>query len=149
MAGGIEIPIANQQSHLRLDRVRIRKILRHLFTSAGYTTGEMSLAIVDNAAIHQVNRDYLQHDYPTDVLSFPFMDAKPLIQGEVIASAEYAVGEATRYGWPAEDELLLYLVHGSLHCIGYDDTTPAAAAIMRAQERTVLAEFGLLPPGRE
>jgi probable rRNA maturation factor len=145
----VEIPIANQQQSLPVDSVRIRKVLQHLFSSAGYRSGEMSIAIVDNATIHQINRDYLQHDYPTDVISFPFTNAPPEIEGEVIASADYAIEEAARYDWPAEDELLLYLVHGTLHCLGYDDTTPAAASAMRAQERAILAQFGIMPPGRD
>ena len=149
MATGVEILIANRQSLLKIDQARLRKVLEHLFVSAGYTAGEMSLAIVDNAAIHTVNREFLQHDYPTDVLSFPFTNTKPLLEGEVIASAEYAIAEAERYHWPADDELLLYFVHGALHCIGFDDTTPAAAKHIRTQERAVLAEFGLYPPGRE
>ena len=146
---GPELLFVNQQSLLRIDEARLRKVLTYLFQQAGYTTGEISLAAVDNAAIHAVNREHLAHDYPTDVISFVFTDEPPLLDGEVIASAEYALGEATRYGWPAEDELLLYFVHGALHLIGYDDTTPAAAQLMRAQERQLLAAFDLHPPGRE
>jgi probable rRNA maturation factor len=77
------------------------------------------------------------------VLSFLLEQGPEGLEGEVIASAETAARESPRYKWPAEDELLLYLIHGTLHLVGYNDATPKERAVMRAREREVLRRFGV------
>jgi probable rRNA maturation factor len=144
----LDISCANLQSR-PIDESRLINALRTVLSTAGATRGEISLTIVDNARIHELNRQHLAHDYPTDVLSFLLDRDDDRLDGEIIVSADYAAEEAKRYGWPMEDELLLYVVHGALHLVGYDDTIPDAAAEMRRQERAILGMFGLNPPGRE
>ena len=61
----------------------------------------------------------------------------------MIVSSETAIRSAARLGWSAEDELLLYVIHGTLHLVGYDDGTPAERDVMRRQEAHYLAGFGL------
>jgi probable rRNA maturation factor len=63
---------------------------------------------------------------------------------DIIFSAYTALTAAPRYGWSAGDELLLYVIHGALHLVGYDDQTPEAQAEMRRQEAAVLARLGLV-----
>jgi probable rRNA maturation factor len=105
----------------------------------------VSIAVVDNAEIHALNRRHLQHDYPTDVLSFLLEETGERLEGEIVASAQTAAAQAARYGWSAEDELLLYVIHGALHLVGYDDQTPEAQERMRRRESQLLAHFGLTP----
>lgn len=144
----LDIACVNLQSRLA-DASRLIDAVRRVMQAAGVERGEISLTIVDDARMHQLNREHLQHDCPTDVLSFLLERVEDRLDGEIIVSADYAAAEAERYGWPAEDELLLYAVHGALHLVGYDDTTPADAAEMRRQEREILGTFGLTPPGRD
>ena len=143
----IQIAITNEQSILNVDEDRLRSAIRTVLEDAGRSVAQISLAVVDDPTIHQLNRKFLNHDYATDVLSFVLEEGtrgEPL-EGEVIASAETAVAAAERFGWPAADELLLYVVHGALHLVGYDDNTPEATAQMRTREADVLARFGLEP----
>ena len=93
------------------------------------------MAAVDDRTIHQLNRRYLDHDYPTDVLSFVLEEGPGTVEGEIIVSGDTAAASAPGYGWPAQDELLLYVIHGMLHLVGYDDKSPADAARMRQAER--------------
>ncbi len=106
---------------------------------------DVSLAIVDDPTIHRINREFLQHDYPTDVLSFLLERSADRLEGEVIASADTAIGSAARYGWAPADELLLYVIHGTLHLVGYDDLAPEPQVTMRERERDYLKHFGLEP----
>ncbi len=92
------------------------------------------MAAVDDRTIHQLNRRYLDHDYPTDVLSFVLEEGPGTVEGEIIVSGDTAAASAPGYGWPAQDELLLYVIHGMLHLVGYDDKSPADAARMRQAE---------------
>src|SRR5262245_42925164 len=107
----IEINAENQ--HHSIDAAQLKKAVRLILKDAGIQSAEISIAIVSDERMHELNRQYLQHDYPTDVLSFVLAQnarAKSL-DGEIIASSDYAAREAVRYGWTAADELLLYIIH--------------------------------------
>src|ERR1051326_7852141 len=119
------IEIADEQAHHKLDRSRIKKAVRLILQDAGIESAETSIAVVSDERMHELNLQYLQHDYPTDVLSFVLDHdlARKSLDGEIIVSADYAKREAARYGWTADDELLLYVIHGTLHLVGYDDAT--------------------------
>jgi probable rRNA maturation factor len=145
----IRIDIADEQETHQVDYERLIKAVRLILSDAGYSSGEVSLAIVDDAAMHALNRQYLQHDYPTDVLSFVLEADKKRLDAQLIVSADYAAREAPRYGWSLDDELLLYTIHGTLHLVGYDDLEPDLKAEMRARETHYLAQFGLPPHFQE
>ena len=144
----LAIDIANLQSRVAIDSRRLRRAVRLVLTDAGIRSGEISVAIVDDQRIHELNRNFLQHDYATDVLSFLLESAGPSgpITGEIVASGDYAAREAPRYGWSAADELLLYVIHGSLHLAGYDDLTKSQAAVMRKAETAYLERLGIERP---
>ena len=141
----LTIEIADEQSLHVVDHSRLKKAVREVLKEAGIRSGEISIAIVDDRRMHELNRQYLEHDYPTDVLSFVLErdESAGSLDGEIIVSADYAAREATRFGWTADDELLLYVIHGCLHLIGHDDQTPEGAATMRAAETKHLAAIGL------
>jgi probable rRNA maturation factor len=139
------IEIADDEQPHPVDRARLKKAVRGILKDAGVEEAEISIAIVSDERMHALNRQHLAHDYPTDVLSFVLersADGKSL-DGEVIASSEYAAREAPRFGWTMGDELLLYVIHGCLHLVGHDDTTEQGRRAMRAAETGQLAKFGL------
>ena len=142
---GIEIRIADEQEDLALDHDRLRQAISLILADAGVTSGEISIAIVDDPTIHDLNRRFLEHDSPTDVLSFPLARESDRLDGEVVVSADTARRQAAGFGWKPEDELLLYVIHGTLHLVGYDDLDPAAQVEMRKCEQHYLAKFGLKP----
>ena len=110
----------------------------------------MSIAVVDDAAIREVNRRHLDHDGPTDVIRFPFSGpGDPELSGELVISAEMAAAVAARCGLDPGAEFALYLVHGLLHLCGYDDSTDAERARMRRREDEILAALGVSPPPRD
>jgi len=103
-------------------------------------SGVLSVVLCDNVLIRKLNKKYLRHDRPTDVLTFSLSDAAdPQWVKEVIVSVERAVQVAGRYGQTWRRELLLYIVHGLLHVAGAKDATPGARAVMRKKEEEVLA----------
>lgn len=142
----MNVAIANSQSALEIDAERLRSVTRSITVDAGYTVGELSIAVVDDPTIHDLNRRHLEHDYPTDVLSFSLTDELPRLEGEVIVSAETAIINAAEYGWSAADELLLYVIHGVLHLVGYRDKADDEVAAMRAAEIRYLSSVGVQPP---
>ena len=131
----ITVEINNRQTHLEIQPQKLQDAVRAVLLGEGVEAATVSIAVVDDAAIHELNRRYLQHDYATDVLSFLLERDHDSLEGEVIVSAETAARECAEYGWSVQEELMLYAVHGSLHLVGFDDQNPRQADCMRAQER--------------
>jgi probable rRNA maturation factor len=141
-----QVLIANEQATLTIDESRIESAVRSVLAESPFQSVMVSVAVVDDATIHAINRQYLQHDYPTDVLSFVLEDDGRQLQGELVVSADTAVRNAVDYGWSATDELMLYLVHGSLHLVGYRDKEPAEIDAMRQAEAAHLQQLGISMP---
>jgi probable rRNA maturation factor len=138
------ISIASPQEIVPIDRGRMRAAARAVLEGEGVVRPEIGLAFVDNPTIHALNKRYLDHDEPTDVLSFPLgASGGGRLAGEVVIGVEVAQAEAARRGHDVQAELALYVIHGLLHLCGYDDREPADAAIMRARERQYLRVLGL------
>jgi probable rRNA maturation factor len=143
----ITVDIADRQNALDADRRQIRRAVRGVLDEASIGDATVSVALVDDRAIARLHGRYLADESPTDVMSFVLERGESSLEGEVVASAETAVATAPRYGWTAQAELLLYVIHGALHLIGYGDSTPEERAAMRRQEARHLARFGLSARG--
>jgi probable rRNA maturation factor len=141
----IEIELSDRQSTHGFDADRLVSAVRLVIADEGIARATVSIAVVDDDTIHDLNRRYLQHDYATDVLSFVFERSPDHLNGEVIVSADTAASAASGYGWSIEDELLLYVIHGALHLVGYDDGASESQSQMRHRERYYLGRFDLVP----
>jgi probable rRNA maturation factor len=141
------VDVANE-TDAPIDAARLAAAVQIVLADAECAAATVSIAIVDDPTIHRLNRQFLEHDYPTDVLSFALSEP-PHLEGEIVASIDTACREAATAGWSTEDELLLYAVHGALHLVGHDDHEPSNAAAMRAAERSVLARLGVAVPASD
>jgi probable rRNA maturation factor len=151
--------VTNDQRLLRVNRPRLVRLVEATLASEAVKSADISVAVVDDARIHAINRDYLGHDYPTDVISFLLESKGPRARaggselrgegkslgGEIIISAETAVQMAAEYRWPPVHELSLYLVHGLLHLCGYNDLTAEEQRSMRNREVEVLGQWKIVP----
>jgi probable rRNA maturation factor len=140
----IRVSIASPQEHVAIDRGALRQLVRTVLDGEGVHEAEISLAFVDNATIQQLNQRYLQHDEPTDVLSFPLTAANARkLEGELVIGAEVAKAQAQARGHDVQAELALYVIHGLLHLCSFDDESEAGAKRMRQREQTHLQALGL------
>ena len=115
-----------------------------MLAGEGVHRATISVALVDDAAIHALNRRFLDHDWPTDVITFPLSEGdEPVLAGELVVSAETAAATARAAGVAPWHELALYLVHGLLHLLGYDDSADDDRHAMRRREDEVLSRLGL------
>jgi probable rRNA maturation factor len=138
-----KISIASPQEIVPIDRRRMREVVQTVLDGEDVADAEISLAFVDNATIHTLNKRYLQHDEPTDVLSFPLSGGKCRLAGELVIGAEVAQAQAANRGHDVQVELALYVIHGLLHLCGYDDHRDAEVEEMRQRERFYLQALGL------
>lgn len=138
------ISIASPQEVVPIDRKRMREVVHAVLDGEGKADAEISLAFVDNPTIHRLNHRYLQHDEPTDVLSFPLSDpSAKRLSGELVIGAEVAKAQAEERGHEVQAELALYVIHGLLHLCGYGGKTGADEKEMRQRERRYLRKLGL------
>jgi probable rRNA maturation factor len=138
----IRIDIANRQTTLPVDRRLLRRAVRMVLKDSGIDDAEISLAIVNDPTIRQLHQRYLGQDEPTDVLSFVLERDGDRLEGEVIISADTARSAAPRYRHCPAQELLLYVIHGTLHLVGYRDDTRRRRAKMSARQRSYAAIVG-------
>lgn len=111
--------------------------------------GQATLVLTDDEGIHALNRDFLGRDAPTDVLAFSarddaggaFVTAPEMggYLGDVIVSYPRAAAQAEAHGHPLEEELLLLVVHGMLHLLGYDHASEEEKAAMWARQAAILS----------
>jgi probable rRNA maturation factor len=138
------IDISDTQSHLAIDPDALINLVRRTLEAEGIERASISLAVVDDAAIREINRRYLGHDWPTDVISFPLSEPDELeLAGELVVSAEMAAMTARQEGLDPWAELALYVVHGLLHLLGHDDQSADEARAMRRREQEVLSALNL------
>ena len=137
-----KIAIASPQEIVPLDRARLRETVRAVLAGEGIADAEISLAFVDNPTIHRLNKRYLDHDEPTDVLSFPLSEpGTKKLAGELVIGVEVAQAAAIERGHDVQAELTLYVIHGLLHLCGLGDKSSKDAAKMRDRERHYLKQL--------
>jgi len=132
------VDVFNEQDHIEIDEDKIKFICSKIISDAGFRTGRLGVVLTDNVAIHILNRKYLGHDCVTDVISFCMDFTESHLEAEVVVSAQVAKERCMEFGMNDESELLLYIIHGTLHQVGYDDKTKRDAQIMRKMETAYL-----------
>jgi len=109
---------------------------------------EISLVIVDNEQIREINRDYLNRDRPTNVIAFSqtegeFGGINPHILGDVVISIERALSDSQTGGLSLEDELDFLFIHGLLHLLGYEHENATEAETQKMNDKTDELFFSL------
>jgi probable rRNA maturation factor len=125
------------------DPARVEAAVRHVLRAEGVAEAEVSVALLGDAAMAALNREYLGHEGPTDVISFALHDEGEAPLGDVYLGVEQALRQAAELGVAADEELLRLAVHGTLHVLGWDhpEGEERAAAPMFARQEALLAAF--------
>lgn len=118
-----------------------RQWLKQQAEREGYAVGDLNYIFCSDEHVLQVNRDYLQHDYYTDIITFDQSEEEGKIEGDVFISVERVADNAVQLGIAAEQEMRRVLAHGFLHLCGYGDKTDEEVAQMRAKEAEWLTSF--------
>jgi probable rRNA maturation factor len=98
---------------------RLEAAVRHVLRAEGIGQAEISVALLDDGAIAAMNDQYLEHEGPTDVITFAMHEGDEPPLGDVYVGVEQAVRQAAEFGATPEEEVLRVAVHGVLHVLGY------------------------------
>ncbi len=133
----VESLVEGGQGH----RIGARRAVEATLAARQVEQAEVSLTLLDDAAIQALNRDHLAHDWTTDVLSFALYDSDEPVLGDVYIGLDQAVRQATESGVRVEEEVARLAVHGTLHVLGFDHPEDAegraASEMYRLQEAIV------------
>lgn len=134
--------IINQQKIKRVSLKSLHKYFKKVSGLLNISSKKISILLCDNRLIKELNKKYLKKNRPTDVLAFPLSDRlEPDYLGEVVVSVEKAVQIALEFGLRWQDELMLYVVHGILHLLGYDDRTEKKRKVLEKKQKDILEQL--------
>ena len=140
----LSIDVINAHPSTRLKRAAIIDVVGRVLAGEGIRKAGATVILVSDPALHQMNRDFLGHDYLTDVITFT-LENDPL-EGEIYISIDRAREQAMEYKVGLYEEVLRLAAHGALHLAGHDDgTTEEREAMRRLEDRYLGANLSPSP----
>ncbi len=146
----MKVSVFNSQKDLSISKIQVKKLCQTVVAFEGGRYDEVAIYFVDKPEICRLHDEFFQDPSPTDCISFPmntYDDFEYRILGEVFVCPPVAIEYADQHGGDAYDEVSLYVVHGLLHLLGYDDIDPKDRKQMRlAEKRHIehLQELGIM-----
>ncbi len=134
----LKVHLDNDQSDLALDEAQVAPLVEAVLSLEGVSPEEVSVSFAGEAAMCAMHEEFFLDPSLTDCMSFP-IDGQ--ILGDVVLCPKVAIGYVRDHGGDPYEELSLYLVHGLLHLLGYDDMEEEKRGEMRAAEKRVMAHL--------
>jgi len=122
-------------------RASLKKFIQGIFKREGRELKSLNIIFCSDDYLRSINRDYLKHDYYTDIVTFELSDGKDPIEGEIYVSVDRVIENASTFGVPRVKELHRVIIHGVLHLCGYKDKTTANKNQMTALEDHYLSSL--------
>lgn len=129
----------------RVDAVLLRRRAQSMLACLGHARSELSIALVDDREIRELNRDWRKKNQATDVLSFSLIegddsDQRGALMGDVVISVETAAAQARQRHRALDEEVARLVIHGLLHIVGFDHEEDGEARAMRREQRRLWNE---------
>jgi len=139
----ISVEITCDIAELKADVERLKALARSVCRRFGLKNARVGIAVVGNDTIRKVNKDFLNKLQKTDVISFDLSDAADTARCfELVVNADEAARQSKAQKHTLQAELALYITHGLLHNLGFDDATAKESAEMHRTEDEILQEAG-------
>jgi rRNA maturation RNase YbeY len=119
---------------------QVERWIKAIAAQYGFSVGELNYIFCDDEKILAVNREFLQHDYYTDVITFDYT-TRTRVNGDIYISLDTVASNAQQEGVPYLQELHRIIIHGLLHLTGQADKTPETKAQMTAKEEYALQKI--------
>lgn len=139
----IQIRITKDFSGFQIKTTELKKLVNHICQKFDLAEASVSIAVVDDQRITEINKQYLNCDRTTDCISFDLTDEHTAGSSfELIVNGQMAQTESSARGHSPQAELALYITHGLLHNLGYDDANDQDAKKMHETEDEILKQLG-------
>lgn len=125
--------------HCGVDTDALRALIIYALQAEEAQVRQLTVILAGRELVLRLNRQHLGHDYPTDVLAFPFSEEEGAVEGEIYVDLDTAAERCDEFGATPAEEARRYVLHGLLHLLGYRDKTEAGRRTMRTLEDRYLA----------
>jgi rRNA maturation RNase YbeY len=132
IAENIKMPVIEKQ--------KLNRWIKEIAADYGKKTGDIAYIFCTDERILEMNKQYLDHDYYTDIITFDYTEGNT-ISGDIFISLDTVKSNSEEFGTGFEDELHRILIHGVLHLCGQDDKTPLLRAEMTEKENRALEKL--------
>lgn len=126
---------------ITINRVNVHKIISALKNKCGIKINSLEINFISSLTIHGINKEFLGHNYPTDVISFNYSNESNNLDGEIFVCYEVASENAKLFKVTLDNELKRLIIHGILHLIGYDDISTDKRKEMKLAEDRLLTDL--------
>ena len=129
-----------------LDCSELEDVCKHVLCKESMSSADINIVIVDDIEITALKKEFFNIDQTTDVISFNLSDecsANSCLEAEIVVNAQMAVRQSAESGFSPDAELKLYIIHGLLHQLGYDDQEEKEYIRMHSRENEILDELGV------
>lgn len=123
------------------ERAKLRKFIEDLFMKEGKELKLLNYILCNDEKLHSINKEYLAHDYYTDIITFDLSGEPGVIEGDVYISVDRVKENAGKFEVSASEEMSRVIFHGALHLCGYNDKTKKQQSEMRIKENEYLNSY--------
>lgn len=121
--------------------IKTKRWIKSIIESEQYVLNQLNYIFCSDEYLLNVNKEYLDHDYYTDIITFDNSEEEGVVEGDLFISIDRIKNNAEQMSISFEDELKRVMIHGVLHLIGYDDTSDDLKAEIRSKENECLSLF--------
>ncbi|NUN08550.1 MAG: rRNA maturation RNase YbeY [Ignavibacteriaceae bacterium] len=126
---------------LKIKKKSVIELVSSLKNEFGFSLKSLEFVFVTESTIHKINKEYLKHNYPTDIITFAYSGTGEPIEAEIYICSEVAEINAGKYKVPVNQEIFRLIIHGILHIMGFDDKTAYKKKKMKRKENELLVKF--------
>lgn len=126
---------------IKINKKEVHRVISGLQKILNFSIDSLEINFINSDEILEINKNYLKHDYSTDIITFNYSGNNKLLDGEIFISAPDALENAEKFNVDFNQELLRLLIHGILHLEGYDDEEPEKKKVMKSLENKLVKEL--------
>jgi rRNA maturation RNase YbeY len=128
----------DSEKGIRINKALIHSAIKSLKSELEITISSLSIVFLNSEGIKEINKQYLNHDFSTDIITFNYSGDNKDLDGEIFISIEDALENSKRFGCTVDNELFRLIIHGLLHMVGFDDHTIPERNVMTKNENKYL-----------
>jgi rRNA maturation RNase YbeY len=132
---------------IKINKKKLNELVKLISLSLKAQVVDVEFNFVNSASIHDINRNYLNHDYSTDIITFNYSTESHNLAAEIFICVEDALFNSKKFVNSLDNEVLRLVVHGILHLVGYDDMSAEKRRVMKRIENKLVKEYNSIAAG--
>jgi probable rRNA maturation factor len=132
---------------IKINKKKLNELIKLISLNLKAQVVDLEFNFVNSVSIHDINRNYLNHDYSTDIITFNYSTESHNLAAEIFISVEDALFNSKKFVNSLDNEVLRLVVHGILHLVGYDDMGAEKRRVMKRIENKLVKEYNSIAAG--